>query len=102
VWLYTRNAYDWTARLQAIAAGAVRIKAKRQSLANDSAMAKGERRKVEADLGPVQHLATLLGASDQDVLFQHPVSIDSKPSAASRIIFQNHERRGDAPRRGTA
>jgi len=28
----------------------------------------GERRKVEADLGPVRYLATLLGAGDQDVL----------------------------------
>jgi hypothetical protein len=28
----------------------------------------GERRKVEADLGPVRYLATLLGAADQDVL----------------------------------
>jgi hypothetical protein len=28
----------------------------------------GERRKVEADLGPVRYLATLLGANDQDVL----------------------------------
>jgi hypothetical protein len=27
-----------------------------------------ERRKVEADLGPVRYLATLLGANDQDVL----------------------------------
>ena len=28
----------------------------------------GERRKVEADLGPVRYLATLLGANDEDVL----------------------------------
>jgi hypothetical protein len=28
----------------------------------------GEHRKVEADLGPVRYLATLLGAGDQDVL----------------------------------
>ena len=28
----------------------------------------GERRKVEADLGPVRYLASLLGAGDQDVL----------------------------------
>jgi hypothetical protein len=28
----------------------------------------GERRIVEADLGPVRYLATLLGAGDQDVL----------------------------------
>ena len=29
---------------------------------------RGERRKAEAALGPVRYLATLLGASDQDVL----------------------------------
>jgi hypothetical protein len=28
----------------------------------------GERKKVEADLGSVRYLATLLGAGDQDVL----------------------------------
>jgi hypothetical protein len=28
----------------------------------------GERRSVEADLGPVRYLATLIGANDQDVL----------------------------------
>ena len=28
----------------------------------------GERRTVEADLGPVKYLATLIGATDQDVL----------------------------------
>jgi hypothetical protein len=28
----------------------------------------GERSKLEADLGPVRYLATLLGAGDQDVL----------------------------------
>ncbi len=34
----------------------------------EKAAADGERRKVEADLGPVRYLATLLGATDQDVL----------------------------------
>jgi hypothetical protein len=29
---------------------------------------KGERRTVEADLGPVRYLGTLIGAGDQDVL----------------------------------
>ncbi len=28
----------------------------------------GERRAVEADLGPLEYLATLLGAGDQDVV----------------------------------
>jgi len=28
----------------------------------------GEREKLEADLGPVRYLATLVGAGDQDVL----------------------------------
>jgi hypothetical protein len=34
----------------------------------EKAAADGERRKVEADLGPVKYLATLLDASDEDVL----------------------------------
>jgi hypothetical protein len=34
----------------------------------ERAKADGARRKVEADLGPVRHLATLLGAQDDDVL----------------------------------
>jgi hypothetical protein len=34
----------------------------------EKASVDGERRKVEADLGPVRYLATLLGAGDQDVL----------------------------------
>jgi hypothetical protein len=38
------------------------------SLQVEKASVDGERRKVEADLGPVRYLATLLGAGDQDVL----------------------------------
>jgi nucleoside-diphosphate-sugar epimerase len=34
----------------------------------EKAAVEGERRKVEADLGSIRHLATLLGANDQDVL----------------------------------
>jgi hypothetical protein len=34
----------------------------------EKASVDGERRKVEADLGPVKYLATLIGAADQDVL----------------------------------
>ncbi len=34
----------------------------------ERAAVEGERRTVEADLGPVRYLATLLGANDQDVL----------------------------------
>ena len=34
----------------------------------EKAKAEGERRKVEADLGPVKYLAILLGAKDGDVL----------------------------------
>jgi hypothetical protein len=34
----------------------------------EKASIEGERHKVEADLGPVRYLATLLGAGDQDVL----------------------------------
>jgi hypothetical protein len=38
------------------------------SLQVERAAVEGERRKVEADLGPIKYLATLLGAGDQDVL----------------------------------
>jgi len=34
----------------------------------EKATTDGERRRVEADLGPIRYLATLLGANDQDVL----------------------------------
>jgi hypothetical protein len=34
----------------------------------EKAGVEGERRKVEADLGPVRYLATLVGAGDQNVL----------------------------------
>ena len=34
----------------------------------EKASIEGERKMVEADLGPVRYLATLLGAGDQDVL----------------------------------
>jgi hypothetical protein len=34
----------------------------------EKAIVEGERRKVEADLGPVKYLATLLGAEDDEVL----------------------------------
>jgi hypothetical protein len=34
----------------------------------ENATIDGERRMVEADLGPIRYLATLLGAADQDVM----------------------------------
>ena len=34
----------------------------------EKAAVEGERRTIEADLGPVRYLATLLGAGEQDVL----------------------------------
>jgi hypothetical protein len=34
----------------------------------EKAVGEGERRKVEADLGPVRYLATLLGADNETVL----------------------------------
>ena len=34
----------------------------------EKATTDGERRKIQADLGPVRYLATLLGANDEDVL----------------------------------
>ena len=64
------------------AANDERRQAKRNSLADkllveakvladlkiEKAAVQGEHRKVEADLGPVRYLATLLGANDEDVL----------------------------------
>jgi hypothetical protein len=48
----------------------------------------GERKKVEADLGPVRHLAILLGAGDQDVLryFILTVSILLDPAAVLLLL----------------
>ncbi len=40
----------------------------RAALQVEKASVDGERRKVEGDLGPVRYLATLIGASDQDIL----------------------------------
>ena len=48
----------------------------------------GERRKVEADLGPVRYLATLIGANDQDVLrwFILVVAILLDPAAVLLLL----------------
>jgi hypothetical protein len=60
----------------------------------EKAAVDGERRKVEADLGPVRYLAILLGAGDQDVLrwFILVISLLLDPaavlllSAATRVL----------------
>jgi hypothetical protein len=48
----------------------------------------GERRKADADLGPIRYLATLLGARDQDVLryFILVVAILLDPAAALLLL----------------
>jgi len=55
----------------------------------EKASVEGERRKVEADLGPVRYLATLLGTGDQDVLrvFILVVSLLLDCLAAARSDF---------------
>ena len=50
------------------AAAAFRRSLTERNLKIEKAAVEGERRTVEADLGPVRYLATLIGAGDQDVL----------------------------------
>jgi hypothetical protein len=54
----------------------------------EKASVDGERRKVEADLGPVKFLAILLGAGDQDVLrwFTLVVAILLDPAAVLLLV----------------
>ena len=53
----------------------------------EKAAVEGERRKVEADLGPVKYLATLLGRADEDVLrwFILVVALLLDPAAVRRV-----------------
>jgi hypothetical protein len=55
----------------------------------------GERRKAEADLGPVRYLATLLGAGDQDVLryFILVVALLLDPAAVLLLLTAASARR---------
>ena len=55
----------------------------------------GERRVVEADLGPVRYLATLLGAGDQDVLrwFILVVALLLDPAAVLLLLAASSARR---------
>jgi hypothetical protein len=55
----------------------------------------GERKVVEADLGPVRYLATLLGAGDQDVLrwFILVVALLLDPAAALLLLAASSARR---------
>jgi hypothetical protein len=54
----------------------------------EKAAVDGERRKVEADLGPVRYLATLIGANDQDVVrwFILVISILLDPAAVLLLL----------------
>jgi hypothetical protein len=77
-----------------------RRQAKRNSLADrlvvevltnlkvEKAVVDGERRKVEADLGPVRYLASLLGADDQDVLrwFILVIAVPLDPAAVLLLL----------------
>jgi hypothetical protein len=52
----------------------------------------GERRKVEADLGPVKYLATLLGRPDEDVLrlfITEPYAFEKE--AYGRIVGRTYQ-----------
>jgi hypothetical protein len=61
----------------------------------EKATADGERRVVEADLGPVRYLATLLGAGDQDVLrhFILVVALLLDPAAVLLLLAAASARR---------
>jgi hypothetical protein len=54
----------------------------------EKASIEGERKTVEADLGPVRYLATLLGADDQDVLrwFIAAVAMQLDPTAVLLLL----------------
>jgi hypothetical protein len=54
----------------------------------------GERRTVEADLGPVRYLATLIGAKDEDVLryFILVVAILLDPAAVLLLLAATRKR----------
>ena len=62
----------------------------------ERAKADGERQLVEADLGPVRYLATLLGAGDQDVLrwFILAVAMLLDPAAVLLLLAAASARRG--------
>jgi hypothetical protein len=61
----------------------------------ERAKAEGARRKVEADLGPVKYLATLLGARDDDVLrwFILAVALLLDPAAVLLLFAASSGRR---------
>src|SRR5262249_47511256 len=58
------------------------------SLQVEKATVDGEKRTIEADLGPVKYLATLLGAGDQDVLrwFTLVVALLLDPAAVLLLL----------------
>jgi hypothetical protein len=65
------------------------------SLQVEKASIEGERRKVEADLGPVRYLATLFGAGDKDVLryFILVVALLLDPAAVLLLLAAASARR---------
>jgi hypothetical protein len=64
----------------------------------ERAKADGERQLVEADLGPLKYLATLLGAGDQDVLrwFILVVALLLDPTAVLLLLAAASARRSNA------
>ncbi len=60
----------------------------------EKAAVEGERRKVEADLGPIKYLATLIGAADQDVLrwFILAVAVLLDPAAVLLLLAATRAR----------
>ncbi len=58
------------------------------SLQIEKAKMEGDRKTVEADLGPVRYLATLLGAGDRDVLrwFTLVVALLLDPAPAALLL----------------
>jgi hypothetical protein len=60
----------------------------------EKAAVEGERRTVEADLGPVRYLATLLGAGEQDVFryFILAVALLLDPAAVLLLLAATRRR----------
>jgi hypothetical protein len=59
----------------------------------EKAAVEGERRTIEADLGPVRYLATLLGADDQDVLRWFIVVVAALLDPAAALLLLAATRR---------
>jgi len=77
-----------------LAAERVRAAKALADLQVEKAGVEGERRKAEADLGPVRYLATLVGAGDQDVLrwFILAVALLLDPAAILLLVAASARR----------